>query len=109
MFNDKKEVLGGHDVSCLRKLVYCGPPFWGVTMADIYGPFDVYVPGHEQSTRNKRVLEAKVYVLTFVCPTTRSVNLQVIETKSAEGMVDGLTRLTCEVGMPYHLLIDQDS
>ena len=50
-------------------------------------------------TRNKKILEAKVYVIV----------LQVIESKSADGIADGLTRMACEVGMPSHLLIDQDT
>ena len=61
------------------------PPFW-VCMGDLFGPVDVYVPGFERNTRNRKVLEAKVYIATFVCPTTKVVNAQVIETKSVEGI-----------------------
>ena len=35
------------------------PPFW-ITMLDLFGPLDVYVPGFEKETRNRRVLKAKV-------------------------------------------------
>ena len=84
------------------------PPFY-TTMADMYGPLDIYVPGFERKTRNRQVLSAKVWVLVFCCPVTKLLNIQVIETKSADGVVDGLTRLGCEVGFPNHFLIDQDS
>ena len=49
------------------------------------------------------------YVLVFICPTTKAINLQVIETKAADGIVDGVTRLSCEVGVPNYILVDQES
>ena len=84
------------------------PPFW-VTMCDIYGPCHIYVPGHSMKTRNKNVVDVKAYVLVFVCPTTKMVNLQVIESKAADGVVDGVNRLGCEIGIPSFVLVDQDS
>ena len=33
----------------------------------------------------------------------------VIESKSADGVLDGITRLACEVGVPTLMLVDQDS
>ena len=35
--------------------------------------------------------------------------IQVIETKSTEGIIDGITRLSCEHGVPKHFLVDQES
>ena len=59
------------------------PPCWMVQV-DLFGPINVFVPGFEKNTRNRKVLEAKCWVMTVVCPTTRLVNLQVLEsTKSA--------------------------
>ena len=84
------------------------PPFW-VTIVDIYGPCLVYVPGHTMALRNRKVEEAKVYVLCFVCPTTKLCNLQVIEAKSADGVIDGINRFCCEAGVPNYILVDQDS
>ena len=85
------------------------PPFW-VTMCDIYGPCYVYVPGHSMFTRNKKVIDVKCYVLVFACPTTKMVNLQVIESKSVDGIVEGIIRLCCEQGgVPNFMLIDQES
>ena len=78
-------------------------------MGDLLCPINVYVPGFERNTRNRKVLEAKVYIMTFVCPTTKNINLQVIETKSTEGIVDGITRLSCEHGVPKYFLVDQES
>ena len=85
------------------------PPFW-VTMMDMFGPCYVYVPGHSMYTRSKKVIEVKVWVLVFACPTTKMVNLQVIEGKSADAVVEGVTRLCCEQGgVPSFVLVDQDS
>ena len=84
------------------------PPFW-VSQADIFGPIHVFVPGFERKTRNRQVVEAKTWVLVFVCPVTRLINLQVIEKSDSSGIVEGLTRLSCEVGVPKVILIDQDS
>ena len=84
------------------------PAFW-VTMVDIYGPCHIYVPGHAMKTRHRKVVEAKCYVLVFCCPTTKLVNLQVIESKSHDGVIDGVTRLSCEIGVPSFILVDQDS
>ena len=84
------------------------PPFW-VAQMDIFGPIGVYVPGFERKTRNRQVLEAKCWVLVFACPVTRLLNLQVIEKSDSSGVVDGLTRLSCEVGIPKILLMDQDT
>ena len=84
------------------------PAFW-VTMCDIFGPCNIFVPGHSMSTRGRKPIDVKCYVLVFVCPTTKLVNMQVIEGKSADAVVDGVNRLGCEVGIPSFVLVDQDS
>ena len=85
------------------------PPFW-VTMMDIYGPMQTYVPGHERNTRSKKALDYKTYIIVFLCPTTKMVNLQVIEGKSADAITEGITRMSCEQGgVPNYVLVDQDS
>ena len=84
------------------------PPFW-VCMMDLYGPCKVYPVGHSMPTRGRPVLEAVIHIIMFVCPITKIVNIQVVETKSAEGIIDGLTRLSCEVGVPSFVLTDKDS
>ena len=84
-------------------------PAFYITMADIFGPCQIFVPGHAMKTRHRNIVEAKCYVLVFCCPVTKLVNLQVIEEKSADGVIDGVNRLGCEVGFPSYLLIDKDS
>ena len=84
------------------------PPFW-ISQMDFFGPFQVYVPGFEKSTRNRQALKSECNVLIFACPVTRLINLQVVEKKDSSGVVDGITRLACEVGIPKLLLIDKDS
>ena len=83
------------------------PCFWACQM-DLFGPLMVTVPGFERHTRNRQVLEAKVWVMTTVCMTTRVVNLQVIEKDDTGGIVQGLTRLACEVGFPKIIFCDKD-
>ena len=84
------------------------PPFWAC-QADMFGPYLVYVPGFERNTRNRKVLEAKCWVMCFVCPVTRLTNLQVIEKSDHSGVIDSITRLSCEVGIPKFMMIDQDT
>ena len=84
------------------------PPFW-MCQVDLFGPIIVVVPGFEKATRNRRVLEAKCWVMAVVCPTTRLVNLQVLESSKSAGWLDAFTRLSCEVGCPSHVFCDQDS
>ena len=84
------------------------PPFY-VTMIDLFGPIESYVPGFERNTRNRKVLQSKMYVMVAVCVTTKIVNLQVLEGKSADNIVDGFTRLSAEVGIPSIVHVDQDA
>ena len=44
------------------------PSFWACQM-DLFGPLLVTVPGFERHTRNRQVLEAKVWVMSSVCQT----------------------------------------
>ena len=50
--------------------------------------------------RNKKVLELKCYVLVSARPISKCVNLQVIENKAADDIIDGINRLCYEVGVP---------
>jgi len=84
------------------------PPFH-IAMLDLFGPVQSYVPGFERNTRNRRVLESQMYVMTTVCVTTRLVNLQILEGKKAHNIMDGFTRLCAEVGVPSIVHVDQDS
>ena len=84
------------------------PPFW-CSQIDLFGPFFCYVPGHERKTRKSDPAKVKTWVLTTVCQVTKPVNCQVLEKSDSGGVLDGLTRLACEVGVPSILLCDQDS
>ena len=84
------------------------PPFW-VTMCDMFGPCKIYVPGHSMATRGRKEIDVKAWILVFICPTTKCCNLQVIEGKSADAIVDGINRMACEVGVPSFVLSDEDS
>ena len=50
------------------------------------GPYNIFIPGHVRVIRNKSVLTAKAWIMTFACPVTKILNLQVIETKSADSV-----------------------
>ena len=84
------------------------PPFY-ICQVDIMGPLHVYVPGHSMALRNRKILEGKCYALVSVCMITKCVNIQVIESKSADGVIDGINRLSCEAGVPKFVIVDQDT
>ena len=91
-----------------RHQLNIAPAFWACQV-DLFGPLMVFVPGFEKRTRNRQVLEAKVWIMTSVCLTTRAVNLQVLEKENAAGIVEVVTRLSCETGVPKLILCDQDT
>ena len=84
------------------------PPFW-CAQIDIFGPISCYVPGYQKGTRNRPVATVKTWVLTSVCVVTKLVNCQVLEQTDASGILDGITRLACEVGLPIIMLAYQGS
>ena len=67
------------------------------------------MPGFEKTRRNRQTLKSECNVLIFACPVTRLINLQVVEKKDSSWVVDGVMRLSCEIGVPKLLLIDQDA
>ena len=84
------------------------PPFW-CCQADLFGPISCYVPGFEKTTRSRPASSVKTWILTSVCVVTKLVNCQVIEKSDASAILDAMTRLGCEVGLPSIVLADQDS
>ena len=84
-------------------------PCFHVAYVDLYGPFWTFVPGHERSTRFKKELSARNWIMGFACPMAKLLNLQVVESKNSEAVLEGLTRLACEVGMPFCLVLDQET
>ena len=83
------------------------PPFWFCQM-DLFGPVDVYAPGFERETRGRKVKQSKCWIMVAVCPTTKLVNMQVVESSLTSGIMSGVIRLGCEVGLPAKMFIDQD-
>ena len=84
------------------------PPFY-ITMLDLFGPVEAYVPGFERHTRNRQVLESKMYIMVAVCVTTKIVNLQMLEGRKTHEIIDGFTRLSAEVGVPSMVHVDEES
>ena len=90
-----------------HQLTLC--PAFHTAYCDLDGPYFCYVPGFEKETRNRKSIASRNYIMSFACPITKAINLQVIETKTADGILEGLSRLSCEVGCPKYLIIDQES
>ena len=84
------------------------PPHWATQM-DLFGPVTLYVPGRERQTRNNPCMTYKAWVLVLICPVTKLSNIQVCESSDASGILDALTRMFCEAGVPKVLLCDEDS
>ena len=76
---------------------------------DVFGPVKVYVEGRERNTRlGLAAGDSKCWIMAMVCPTTRLLNIQVVEKSIADGIISGVTCLSCEIGIPKKLYIDQD-
>ena len=84
------------------------PPHWATQM-DLFGPVTLFVPGRERETRRNPVMTYKAWVLVLICPVTKLTNIQVVEKSDASGILDALTRMFCEAGVPKVLLCDDDS
>ena len=110
-------------VKCIKKRgkfteVLMGPvPENQVTIApafyccqvDLYGPVKVFCPGFERDTRNSNKKELKNWILVGACPTTKALNLQVVDKSDTRGVLEALIRLGCEVGWPKLFFCDADS
>ena len=69
------------------------PPMYFCQM-DLFGPIRLYVPGKERETRATKAQPAvQGHVMVFVCPTTRLINIQVIETSKPCDIISGVIRL----------------
>ena len=84
------------------------PPFW-CAQVDLFGPLHCYVPGLERSTRARPAASVKNWIMVAACPVTKLINAQVVEKSDASGILDAITRLCCEVGVPSIILADSDS
>ena len=77
------------------------PPFF-VTQADLCGPFNAY------SIHNKRTT-VKIYISVFVCCTTGTTSLKVMEGYDTIQFLSAFTRFANELGYPKKLIIDEGS
>ena len=76
---------------------------------DLFSPVKVFVQGRGRNTSSGlAALDSKSWIMVMVCPTTRLVNMQVLERSLADGIISGVTRLSCEIGIPKKLFIDKD-
>ena len=84
------------------------PSFYSAYV-DLDGPYHVYAPGFERESRNRKSIAVKNWLMVFCCPVSKLINIQTIETKSAQGVMEGLTRMGCETGFPRFLILDKES
>ena len=77
------------------------PPFY-VTQTDICGPFKAY------SIHNKRAT-VKVYILVFVCCTTGTTSLKIMDGYDTIQFLHSFSRFSCELGFPKKLIVDEGS
>ena len=84
------------------------PPFY-CCQIDLWGPIKVFCPGFERDTRNSKAKETKNWILVGACPTTRALNLQVVDKSDSRGIIEALVRLGCEATWPKLFYCDADS
>ena len=73
-----------------------------ITQVDLAGPFSTY------SKHNKRTT-LKIWLAVFCCSTTSTVKIKIMEDYETNSFIQAFTRLSCEVGYPKLLLIDEGS
>ena len=77
-------------------------PAFFITQVDLAGPFSAY------SKHNKRTT-LRIWLAVFCCSTTSTVNIKIMEDYGTTSFIQAFTRLSCEVGYPKLLLIDEGS
>ena len=77
------------------------PPFY-VTQVDITGPYKAYTPHNKRST-------IKIYLAVFVCSTTGTTSLKMMDDYGTTSFIQAFIRLSCDVGYPKILLTDEGS
>ena len=81
-------------------------PVFYFVQVNLWGPLHCYCPGFERLTRRDKGYD--VYMLVFTCLATSAVNVQVIEGKSTEFVLEGCTRFFSETSVPKILFPDDD-
>ena len=85
--------------------VTISPTFY-YTMLDMFGPLKAFCPGYEKTTRRDKSYE--VYFLVFCCVATGCVNVQLIEGKKTDFILDGFSRFFNECCIPKIMFPDDD-
>ena len=81
-------------------------PVFYYTLVDMWGPVKCYCPGYERLTRRDKSYE--VHFLVFSCVATGAVNIQLLEGKSAEFVLEGCSRFFSETSVPKIMFPDDD-
>ena len=81
-------------------------PMFYFTQVDMWGPLKCYCPGYERATRRDKSYE--IHLLVFSCVATGAVNVQVLEGKSTEFVLEGCSRFFNETSVPKIMYPDED-
>ena len=81
-------------------------PVFYFSYVDMWGPLKAYCPGYGKLTRREKGYE--VYFLVFSCVSTGAINVQLIEGKSTEFVLEGCSRFFNETCVPAILYPDDD-
>ena len=96
-----KMIMGGLTDSQLS----VSPVFY-FTLVDMWGPLKCYCPGYERTTRRDKSYE--VHFLVFSCVATGAVNVQLVEGKKTEFILEGCSRFFSETSVPKIMYPDDD-
>ena len=81
-------------------------PTFYYCLVDMWGPVKTYCPGYEKQTRQNKSYES--YFLVFSCVATGAANVQLIEGKKTDFVLDGCSRFFNEASVPKIMFPDAD-
>ena len=81
-------------------------PVFYYTYVDLWGPLKAYCPGYGKLTRREKGYE--VHFLVFSCVSTGAINVQLVEGKSTEFILEGCSRFFNETSVPAIMYPDGD-
>ena len=77
-------------------------PAFYISQVDLAGHFKAYSPHNKRAT-------VKIWLAVYVCATTSTTNIKVMEDYTTAAFIQSFVRLSCEVGYPKILLADSGS
>ena len=77
-------------------------PAFYFSQVDLAGPFNSFSNHHRRTT-------VKIWLTIFVCSSTSTTSIKVMEDYSNEAFIQSFIRFSCEVGYPTKLFIDSAS